>query len=55
MYYHKCRRCGANLDPGEKCDCETGERSISHSTKIITTYHLKATKNPVRYKLTGQA
>ena len=20
-YYHTCRLCGANLDPGEKCDC----------------------------------
>lgn len=21
-YFHKCTICGANLDPGEKCDCE---------------------------------
>ena len=21
-YYHICPMCGANLDPGEKCDCE---------------------------------
>lgn len=21
MYYDKCPCCGANLDPGEKCDC----------------------------------
>lgn len=21
MYYNKCEFCGANLDPGEKCDC----------------------------------
>jgi len=20
-YYHTCLKCGANLDPGEKCDC----------------------------------
>ncbi len=20
-YYHTCPECGANLDPGEKCDC----------------------------------
>lgn len=20
-YYHTCPDCGANLDPGEKCDC----------------------------------
>lgn len=22
MYYIECPRCGANLDPGEECDCE---------------------------------
>lgn len=21
-YYHTCPECGANLDPGEKCDCK---------------------------------
>ena len=23
MYYHTCPHCGSNLDPGEKCDCQT--------------------------------
>lgn len=55
MYYHKCEKCGANLDPGEKCDCGTGERSVLQSTKIIATYSRKVMKNPVRSKLTGQA
>ena len=47
MYYEKCDRCGAHLDPGEKCDCRKrvrddkekpeeggscGERSIGIST-----------------------
>ena len=22
MYYKVCPNCGANLDPGERCDCE---------------------------------
>lgn len=22
LYYWTCPRCGAHLDPGEKCDCE---------------------------------
>ena len=22
MYYHTCPHCGANLDPGERCDCQ---------------------------------
>lgn len=21
-YYHTCQLCGANLDPGESCDCQ---------------------------------
>lgn len=24
-YYNTCPRCGSNLDPQEKCDCETRE------------------------------
>lgn len=23
-YYRTCPRCGANLDPGETCDCQIG-------------------------------
>lgn len=22
MIYHTCPLCGANLDPGERCDCD---------------------------------
>lgn len=29
MYYNKCPACGANLDPGEHCDCETTKKKIS--------------------------
>lgn len=29
MYYWTCSRCGANLDPNEKCDCE--EEKDAHS------------------------
>ena len=24
-YYHTCPYCGANLDPGEHCDCERSD------------------------------
>jgi len=23
--YNQCQYCGANLDPGERCDCQEGE------------------------------
>lgn len=26
-YYHTCPSCGANLDPGEQCDCRQGGES----------------------------
>ena len=36
-YYHTCDKCGANLDPGEKCDCEeiTDINEIRHKDYII--------------------
>jgi len=29
-YYNACEKCGANLDPGEICDCEKGENMNIH-------------------------
>ena len=26
-YYRTCPRCGANLDPGERCDCTPPAKS----------------------------
>lgn len=35
MYQKKCKRCGAYLDPEEKCDClEETERRITELTKL---------------------
>lgn len=25
-YYNTCPRCGSNLDPGERCECEREQR-----------------------------
>ena len=27
MYYRPCPTCGANLDPGERCDCQDKEKA----------------------------
>lgn len=27
MYYHTCKICGANLDPGEQCTCTREKKS----------------------------
>ena len=29
-YYNVCPHCGANLDPGERCDCRDGRRIIDY-------------------------
>lgn len=34
MMYHVCQKCGANLDPGEKCDCQKS-KTESNSKKNI--------------------
>lgn len=43
-YYHVCPKCGCNLDPGEKCDCESEKSKREH-------FYMDRTKmNPI----TGQ-
>ena len=33
-YYHTCPVCGANLDPGERCDCEDeNEKEVKEDGK----------------------
>ena len=32
-YYHTCPDCGANLDPGEKCDCQKEKKNVSEAGK----------------------
>ncbi len=33
-YYNKCPECGANLDPGEECDCNTITVAIKEKAPI---------------------
>lgn len=28
-YYRTCPHCGANLDPGEVCDCQGKEKAVA--------------------------
>ena len=34
--YHTCPTCGANLDPGEQCDCQKGDDQV---VKTDSSYH----------------
>ena len=37
-YYHTCPRCGASLDPGERCDCtEKRELLLGYIRKAVKT------------------
>lgn len=43
MYYNKCPACGANLDPGEHCDCGTIKKE-NQSAPTKATDSLKPIK-----------
>ncbi len=30
-YYHTCPCCGANLDPGERCDCDESHDHVEYA------------------------
>lgn len=57
MYEYECPRCGANLDPGEKCDCsqnkqsEEGNKYIMEKNEILNSLKLSAelNKESMRY------
>lgn len=36
MYYNKCEFCGANLDPGERCDCQ--EKRIKKEKLLLELF-----------------
>ena len=35
MYYNKCPECGANLDPGEECDCTVVKIAIKKAPEKV--------------------
>ena len=47
MYFRVCHRCGANLDPGETCDCKeepppgVQDRKAAEEKDLTTIYHKK--------------
>lgn len=48
-YFNTCTKCGANLDPGEHCDCEEDEsrNEVEKTFKVIkeALEHDKNSKN----------
>lgn len=44
-YYNKCETCGANLDPGEHCDCEDVKARL-----VRSIFEMPAKNKPVAIK-----
>lgn len=40
-YYKTCSRCGCNLDPGERCDCEQRRQESLSRKQEFFRKHLR--------------
>ncbi len=53
MVYKTCPECGANLDPGERCDCESVDSKTEASGDVQITFNIpedvKEASAPVRW------
>lgn len=48
---NECEICGAALDPGEKCSCQTGEQSSVPAMRVIRTPVISETLDSVTHQL----
>jgi len=44
-YYNVCPKCGCNLDPGEKCDCENLKTEQQETSRFFYSQFLRADDN----------
>lgn len=53
MYYNRCERCGAYLDPGERCDCQEEAARVreQEQRKAEQLYTVEAKSNQLVFKL----
>lgn len=49
MYFNTCSQCGANLDPGERCDCE--EQRNKNTEKIKKFLITDKKTNQMKFRL----
>lgn len=47
MCYRTCPYCGANLDPGERCDCQTGAEESSQDDNKKAAMPASTAANPL--------
>lgn len=50
-YYNVCPHCGCNLDPGEKCDCESIKAIEQETSRAFYSQFLRANIAMVRCHL----
>ncbi|MBR1763062.1 MAG: hypothetical protein IJ731_06820 [Eubacterium sp.] len=49
--FETCPHCGANLDPGEKCDCQEQVTDIMQNEELINLVYFFAKRKPSRYEI----
>lgn len=49
MYYRVCQKCGAALDPGERCDCEKEKETERQRQEML--YHTEKKTNQLTINL----
>lgn len=45
-YYNTCPKCGSNLDPGEKCDCE---REREKEQKLLNSHLMESSGGQILF------
>lgn len=40
-YYNVCPKCGCNLDPGERCDCESVKAREKETSRFFYSQFLR--------------
>ena len=49
--YVTCPCCGANLDPGEKCDCQNNAVKVMQDEELVNLIYFFAKRKPSRYEI----
>lgn len=47
-YYNKCVKCGAHLDPGERCDCEEKKKPSCQTTNSVIHIYYNKTNEEIK-------
>ena len=50
-YYNVCPKCGCNLDPGEKCDCESLKIEHQETSRFFYSQFLTQADVRVQFAL----